>query len=134
MKISRRTQKRFIFFSAPVLFIVAFAIVLAIYLNFSKPPVVNVGTTGFAPGTIEINEGESIHFVNQSSTTTQILCLGFNKQCDTSAQLPRGLASPGVRIAPGQAKDVVFDTFGTFHITSTTVPGLNLTVTVDSAG
>ena len=90
-------------------------------------------TTGFVPQTIEIPEGETIRFINQSSTITQTLCLGSNQHCDPNLVLPRGLVSPGVRISPEQSKDVVFDTFGTFTITSTAVPGINLTVTVDAA-
>ena len=90
-------------------------------------------TTGFVPHTIEIPEGETIRFVNQSSTITQTLCLGTNQHCDSNLLLPRGLINPGIQIFPGQSKDVVFDTFGTFTITSTAAPGINLTVTVDAA-
>jgi hypothetical protein len=43
-----------------------------------------------------------------------------------------GLKS-AVHIAPNQAKDVLFDSFGTFTITDTAAPRLNLTVTVDAA-
>lgn len=120
--------------SIPLLFAAAFVLVIAAYSGFHKPAEVDVATTGFVPQTIEITEGETIHFVNRSSTITQVLCLGFDKRCDTSALLPRGLKGPGVQIAPGQAKDVVFDTYGTFHITNTTVRGMNLTVTVEAAG
>lgn len=133
MKISRRTKMLVTFIAAPLLFTVAFVFVLAVYINFHKSPEVDVMTTGFAPQKIEIAEGETLHFVNRSSTLTQILCLGTDTRCNTFALLPRGLKSPGVRIAPGQAKDVVFDTYGTFSITSTTASGVNLTVTVDAA-
>jgi hypothetical protein len=133
MRISRRTKIILTSISAPLLFIVAFVLVITIYSMNHKPPEVQVMTSGFVPQTIEIPEGESIRFVNQSTTITQILCLGINQHCDTAILLPRGLASPGVRIAPDQAKDVLFDTYGTFSITSTALPGLNLTVTVDAA-
>jgi len=133
MRTSKRTKTLLISISVPLLFVVAFVTVIAIYLISHKPPEVQVMTTGFIPQTIEIPEGETIRFVNQSSTITQTLCLGTNQHCDPNQLLPRGIASPGVQIPPDQAKDVVFDTFGTFTITSTAVPGINLTVTVDAA-
>ncbi len=137
MKISKRTRTLLVSISAPLLFLLAFAIVVVAYNTFHKPPEVDVGTTGFAPQQVEINEGETIHFVNRSSTVTQFLCLGTNRQCDSIAyhtlQLPPlVLRSPGVRIPPGQSKDIVFDADGTFHITSTVDPNVNLTVTVDA--
>ena len=115
------------------MFVIAFALVIAAYENFHKPPEVDLMTNGFVPQQLEITEGETIHFVNHSSSITQVLCLGTDKRCDPNAVLPRGLKSPGIRIAPDQAKDVVFDFYGTFHVTSIVVPGMNLTVTVDSA-
>ncbi len=133
MRISKRVKILLTSILVPLLFVVAFVLVIAIYSSFHKPPEVDVMTTGFVPKNIEITEGDTIHFVNRSSTITQILCLGFDKRCDRFALLPRGLNSPGVQIAPEQAKDVVFDTFGTFSITSTVIPGVNLTVTVDAA-
>jgi plastocyanin len=134
MKISKRTKVLFTAIGIPLLFVIAFLLVIGAYYIFHKPPEVDLMTTGFVPQHIEINEGEMIHFVNRSSTTTQVLCLGANKRCNTLAVLPRGLKSPGIQIAPNQAKDVLFDFYGTFHITSIVVPGMNLTVTVDAAG
>jgi plastocyanin len=134
MKTSRRTKTLLIAILAPLLFIVAFVTVITIYLISHKPPEVQIMTTGFVPHTIEIPEGETIHFVNHSSTITQTLCLGTNQHCDPNLLLPRGLVSPGIQIPPNQSKDVVFDTFGTFSVTSTAVSGINLTVTVDAAG
>ncbi len=133
MRISRGTKTILIFISAPLLFIIAFVTVIAIYLISHKPPEVVVMTTGFVPRTIEVPEGETIRFVNQSPTITQTLCLGTNQHCDPNLLLPRGLVSPGVQIPPDQSKDVVFDTYGTFSITSTAAPGINMTVTVDAA-
>ncbi len=129
---SKRVQNLFIAISVPLLFVGAIVLVIALYIHFHMLPEVDVMTTGFAPHSIEITEGETLRFVNRSSTA-QMLCLGSNQRCDLTAALPQGLISPGVRIVPGQAKDVVFDTYGTFTITSTAAPGLNLTVTVDAA-
>ena len=133
MNVSKRTKVLFSLIGIPLLFVISFAIVIAAYESFHKPPEVNVMLNGFSPQNLEIPEGQTVHFVNRSSTVTQVLCLGTNNHCDPYAELPRGLKSPGIRIAPGQAKDVVFDFYGTFHVTSLMGSGMNLTVTVDSA-
>jgi plastocyanin len=133
MRISKRTKLLLTAIGIPLLFSITFILVIVAYNTFHKPPEVDMLTTGFVPQKIEITEGETIHFVNRSSTMTQVLCLGTDKRCNPFAVLPRGLKSPGIRIAPDQAKDVVFDFYGTFHVTSIAVPGMNLTVTVDAA-
>ncbi len=133
MKISKRIKILLTLIGIPLLFAIAFLLVIVAYNTFHKSPEVDMMTTGFVPQKIEITEGETIHFINRSSTITQVICLGTDKRCDPNAVLPRGLKSPGIRIAPDQAEEVVFDFYGTFHITSTTVPGMNLTVTVDAA-
>ena len=138
MQISKRIKVILIAIAAPLLFVVAFALVTVAYSDFHKPSEVDVTPNSFRPQAIEINEGEAIHFVNKSSTLTQFLCIGTDKRCDSVAfrsiaQLPPAqLQSPGLRLAPDQAKDVVFDTDGTYHVTSTVAPGLNLTVTVNA--
>jgi plastocyanin len=133
MKVSKRTKVLFTVIGIPLLFVIAFALVIVAYENFHKPPEVDLMTNSFVPRQLEITEGQTIHFVNRSSTITQVLCLGTNNRCDPYAVLPRGLKSPGITIAPGQAKDIVFDFYGTFHVTSIKGSGMNLTVTVDSA-
>ena len=133
MKVSKRTKVLFTIIGIPLLFVISFAIVIAAYESFHKPPEVDVMSNGFSLKNLEIPEGQTVHFVNRSSTITQVICLGTNDHCDPYAVLPRGLKSPGIRIAPGQSKDVVFDFYGTFHVTSLMGSGMNLTVTVDSA-
>ena len=133
MNVSKHTKVLFSVIGIPLLFVLAFAIVIVAYESFHHPPQVDVTTTGFSPQQMEITEGQTIHFVNNSSTVTQVICLGTNNHCDLYAALPRGLKSPGIQLAPGQAKDVLFDFYGTFHVTSLTGSDMNLTVTVDSA-
>jgi plastocyanin len=133
MKVSKRTKVLFSIIGIPLLFVITIAIVITAYESLYKSPEVDVMPNGFSPQNLEITEGQTIHFVNDSSTITQVLCLGTDNHCDPYAALPRGLKSPGIRLAPGQAKDVVFDFYGTFHVTSTIGSGMNLTVTVDSA-
>ena len=132
LKMSRRTRTILISVSAPLLLIISFAIVILVYLNFHQPPVVDMTATGFTPQSVEISEGETIRFVNQSSTVTQVLCVGTNQHCNTAAVDPRVFVTPN-RFAPGQSKVLLFDTPGTYTITSTVTPNMNLTITVDAA-
>ena len=131
-KLSRRTRTILISVSAPLLLIIGFAIVIFFYLNFRQPPVVDMTATGFAPQSVEISEGQTIRFVNQSSTVTQVLCVGTNRRCNTSAVDPRVFVTPN-RFTPGQVKVLLFETPGTYTITSTVTPNMNLTITVDEA-
>ena len=133
MKVSKRTKVLFSLIGIPLLFVISFAIVIYAYESFHKPPEVDVRLDGFSPKNLEIPEGQTVHFVNNSTTISQVICLGTNNHCDPYAALPRGLKSPGIQIAPGQTKDVVFDFYGTFHVTSLMGSGMNLTVIVDSA-
>ena len=133
MNVSKRTKVLFSVIGIPLLFVISFAIVITAYESFHKPPEVEVMLNGFTPQKLEIPEGQTVHFVNRSSTITQLICLGTNNHCDPYAALPRGLSSPGISLAPGQTKDVVFDFYGTFHVTSKIGSDMNLTVTVDSA-
>jgi hypothetical protein len=139
MHISKRTKTLFISILAPLLFVLAFTIVVVAYSRFHTPPEVDVMTASFTPQTIVVPEGAIIHFVNRSSTLTQVLCLGKQNQCESTVFLsllqappPRDFLSPGVRLAPNQTKDVIFDTQGIFSITSPSVPGMQLTVTVNA--
>src|SRR6516164_5575032 len=102
MNVSKRTKVLFTIIGIPLLFVIAFALVIAAYESFHKPPEVDMMTNGFVPRQLEITEGQTIRFVNRSSSITQVLCLGTNSHCDPYAALPRGLRSPGISIAPGQ--------------------------------
>lgn len=137
METPRRRKRWYAAITAPLLLIVAFVIVVGIYSNFHTPPEVDVTVAGFSPQNVNITEGETIHFVNKSSIT-QVLCLGSNQHCDSTAIDPTvidpsALAGSGIRIAPGQTQNVTFTTYDTYNITSTTSPGLNLSVNVNSA-
>lgn len=117
----------------PLLFIAAIALVLFLYLRFHSPIVVDVTSKGFANSTIEITEGQTIHIVNQSNAV-QVLCLGVDRACDPSAIAPTVLKAPGVQLAPGASVDVDFQLYGTYNVTSTSEPGVNLVITVDAGG
>jgi plastocyanin len=128
-----RTKKILLYLVLPpVLFIVAGTLVIFFYLQFHKAPELDLTAKGFSLSTVEISEGETIHFVNQSNVT-QVLCLGVNATCDAGAVAPKALKMPGIQLKPGAAINVAFEQYGVYNITSTNVKGINLQVTVDAA-
>jgi plastocyanin len=128
-----RTRKILLYLVVPpVLFAVAIAVVLFLYLRFHKAPEMDLTSRGFSSSAVEINEGETIHLVNQSNVT-QVLCLGVDKVCDAYAIAPKALKAPGIQLKPGDTINVVFEQYGIYNITSTNVTGVNLKITVDAA-
>src|SRR5258708_30909397 len=123
MRICKRGKALSLSILAPLLFVIAFGLVIVVYNNFHQPPEVDVMTTGFAPQKIGIIEGETLRFVNRSSTVTQFLCIGTDKRCDNyaflSLQLPPLIfRSQGFVSALGQPKDFAFNPIGRFIITT----------------
>src|SRR5450755_4608791 len=95
-----RTRKILLYLVVPpVLFVVAIALVIFFYLQFHKPPEMDLTAKGFSLSAVEITEGESIHLVNQSNEI-QVLCLGSDKVCDTNAIAPKVLKTPGIQLKP----------------------------------
>ena len=128
-----RTKKILLYLVVPpALFIVAIALVVFFYLQFHKAPEMDLTSKGFSLSAIEINEGETIHIVNQSNVT-QVLCLGQDATCDAGAVAPKALKMPGIQLKPGATIDVAFEQFGVYNITSTNIKGINLKITVDPA-
>src|ERR1700680_3886163 len=129
-----KTKRKLLYFVAPpVLLLTAGALVVFFYLQFHKPVEMDLTSRGFSLSTIEITEGETIHFVNQSGIT-QVLCVGRDNACDKKRVSPKVLKNPGIRLKPGDSIDVLFDLFGTYAITSASIKGVNLTITVDAGG
>ena len=90
----------------------------------------DMGTNNFVQTSRTIKTGESIHFVDQQSGTTHILCIGKDGHCDTGAKGPQDLTGQGFTIQPGESHDVLFDTPGTYAVTCTIHPNMNMTITV----
>jgi plastocyanin len=92
---------------------------------------VQMGPTNFVQTTRTIHAGQTLLFDDTSGGGgLHIICLGNNMACNTSAQGPSELKSPGFQIQPGGTKSVTFPTAGTYKITCTVHSNMNLTVTV----
>ncbi|HEX3272005.1 MAG TPA: plastocyanin/azurin family copper-binding protein [Ktedonobacterales bacterium] len=94
-------------------------------------PDVTMGQTDFTHHALTITAGTTVNFMTESSGSTHILCIGDNGACQSGAQGPSELTSAnGMQVDPGQTKPVKFDTAGTYKITCTIHPTMNMTITV----
>jgi plastocyanin len=96
------------------------------------PNEVSMVAADFSTSSITVNAGQVVHFTDPAGTgATHTICLGTDGTCDSGATGPQALESPGFTINSGDpAKDVTFDTPGTYKITCSIHPAMNLTVIV----
>jgi plastocyanin len=96
------------------------------------PNEVSMVTADFSTTSITVKAGQAVHFTDPAGTGgTHTICLGTDGTCDKGAKGPQALQSPGFTINAGDpAKDVTFDTPGTYKITCSIHPSMNLAVTV----
>jgi plastocyanin len=93
---------------------------------------VGMGASNFEVSSITIKAGQSVHF-DDSSGGYHVICLGTDQACDQTATGPAELMGQGFVINAPQTKDVVFADAGTFKVTCTVHPNMNLTVTVTAS-
>jgi plastocyanin len=92
---------------------------------------VQMSTDNFVQTTRTIKAGQTLLFSDTvDGGNTHVICLGDDMRCDTQAQGPSALMSPGFTIDAGGSKSIAFPTAGTYQITCTLHPDMNLTVTV----
>jgi plastocyanin len=92
---------------------------------------VDLGAASFEQTSVTLNSGQPLHIVDpQASGGTHNLCLGQNGNCDSTMSGPSELQRPGMMINAGDTKDITFSAAGTYHVTCTIHPNMNLTVTV----
>jgi plastocyanin len=92
---------------------------------------VQMNSTNFVQTTRTIKAGQSLLFDDSvGGGGVHIICLGNDMACDKSAQGPTDLMNGGFTIQPGTTKSVTFPTAGTYKITCTVHPNMNLMLTV----
>jgi plastocyanin len=93
---------------------------------------VSMAASDFSATIITIKAGQAVHFTDPAGIgATHIVCLGSDGNCSATAQGPQALEGDGFTINAGDPpKDVPFTTPGTYHITCSIHPSMNLTVTV----
>jgi plastocyanin len=92
---------------------------------------VQLNASNFVQTTRAIKVGQTLLFSDTvDGGGTHVICLGQDMQCDSQAQGPSALMSPGFTINGGTTKSITFLTAGTYQITCTLHPEMNLTVIV----
>lgn len=93
---------------------------------------VSMAESDFSATSVSIKAGQAVHFTDPAGVgATHIICLGSDGNCDTTASGPQTLEGTGFTIDAGDPpKDVTFSTPGTYKITCSIHPSMNLTVTV----
>lgn len=95
------------------------------------PATVTMDSSSFSTRSVTIKAGQTITFTTQTTGAMHFLTTGTNNTHSDEADAPAQFASAnGVEVDPGQSLTVAFPTAGTFHITCTIHPGMDLTVTV----
>ena len=96
------------------------------------PNEVSMSAGDFSATSVTINAGQTVHFTDPAGIGgPHTICLGANGACDAQANGPLALTGDGFTMNPGDpAKDVTFDTPGTYKVTCSIHPAMNLTVTV----
>ncbi|MGO8948196.1 MAG: plastocyanin/azurin family copper-binding protein [Ktedonobacterales bacterium] len=95
----------------------------------SSSNTVTLGQTNFDQSSITIQAGTALTFDDTNGAFHQI-CLGHDQQCNSTATGPKDLQNGGFSISIGQKHSVTFDTPGTYQITCSIHPNMNLTVIV----
>ncbi len=106
-------------------------VVVAMLWNAFINPYVSMTHTSFLRNSVSLSNGETLHLQNPADGVTQILCLGVDRKCQPENGAP-GMLNHGIRVQPGQSVTIIFDTDGTYHLTSETTPGMNLSVDVST--
>jgi plastocyanin len=93
---------------------------------------VSMATADFSPTSLTIKAGQAVHFTDPAGVGgTHIVCLGHEGECNPTAQGPQALEGDGFTINAGDPpRDVTFTKQGTYQITCSIHPSMNLTVTV----
>jgi plastocyanin len=118
--------------SLALLLLVQLSALAACGQSTAAPNEVSMTSGDFSTTSMTIQAGQAVHFTDPAGVGgTHTICLGANGTCDGAAQGPLVLQSPGFTINPGDpAQDATFDTAGTYKITCSIHPAMNLTIIV----
>jgi hypothetical protein len=126
--ISLRTPLSHLMGEVGALSLLAFVALAYFWAGFINP-YVSMTRTSFPRSSVSISSGTTLHVQNPADGVTQILCIGINQKCQPEHGAPDVL-NQGIRVQPGQIVTIPFAIIGEYHITSETMPGMNLFVDV----
>jgi plastocyanin len=93
---------------------------------------VDMASVTFVQSTLTVKAGTAVKFNDPTATgNLHILCFGNNQICKANAQGPADLnANAGVTFNAGDSKSYTFATAGTYEVTCTVHPNMDVTITV----
>jgi plastocyanin len=93
---------------------------------------VDMGLTTFKQDSVTIKAGQSVHFVDPANGgNLHIICVGKDLMCVPQSDAPATLdMADGLTFNPGDTRDIVFPTAGTYQVICTIHPGMLVTVIV----
>jgi len=93
---------------------------------------VDMGIATFQQDSVTIKAGQTIHFTDpDAGGGVHILCVGKDLKCVPQSGAPAALdGADGVTFNPGDSRDIVFTTAGSYDVVCTIHPGMVVTVNV----
>ncbi len=96
---------------------------------------VTLGASAFQQTSMTLSAGQTLRLVDPAGTGgAHMLCLGKDRQCDANPQGPDALHGPGLKVMPGDTKEISFPSHGQYQVTCNIHPSMNLTVSVLGTG
>jgi plastocyanin len=98
----------------------------------AAPNTVTMGAVNFTTTSLTVKAGDTVKFDDPAgSGAYHVLCFGKDEKCVANPDGPAELnASGGVIFNAGDTKSFVFAKAGTFEVTCTVHPSMNVTITV----
>lgn len=97
----------------------------------SSGDTVDMTAATFVQSSLKVKSGTAVKFVDPASGSMHIICTGEQGTCSNDTNAPKDVQGNGFTINTGETKTVTFDNPGTYKITCSIHPAMNLTLTVE---
>jgi plastocyanin len=93
---------------------------------------VDMGIATFQQDSVTIKAGQAVQFADPANGGgVHVLCVGQNLRCVPQPGAPDALdGTAGITFNPGDTRDIVFPTAGSYDVVCTIHPGMVVTVVV----
>ncbi len=127
-----KTRLRSIFYVTGVVTFIVLIIIFEIFIVSSNTvytiqPHLEIMHSGFSPEQMSVFTDDKLRMSNAPGNAAQTL---FASPLTNAGEIPTLLRRPGLTLQPGQSVDVTFSSEGRYMLSSSTIPGLTLIITV----